>query len=258
VLRLAGAIDAKDAWIGGKLVVVQTGDQIDRGDDDRAILELFDALRDSAEATGGRVVSLNGNHETMNVALDLRYVTPGAFAAFADVPTSGVPAGVLAELAPAQRGRAAAFFPGGPFARRLARRDVVVIVGETVFVHGGVTQEHVRYGLARINREVRGWMTSGGSPPAPIVSPDGPVWSRAYSDDTRALDCEGLAATLAALGAKRMVVGHTPHTGGVSPACDGRVYRIDTGIARYYGGPAEALEIRGSQVAVLRVGGSAR
>ena len=25
-LRLAGAIDAKDAWIGGKLMVVQTGD----------------------------------------------------------------------------------------------------------------------------------------------------------------------------------------------------------------------------------------
>src|SRR5262245_45911028 len=31
-LVLAGAIDDKDAWIGGKLVVVQTGDEIDRGD----------------------------------------------------------------------------------------------------------------------------------------------------------------------------------------------------------------------------------
>jgi len=53
-----------------------------------------------------------------------------------------------------------------------------------------------------------------------------------------------------------MVVGHTPHTGGITPACDARVYRIDTGIARYYGGPAEVLEIRGDQVAVLRVGGA--
>ncbi len=50
VLRLAGAIDENDRWIGGDLVVVQTGDQLDRGDDERAILDLFARLRDEAEA----------------------------------------------------------------------------------------------------------------------------------------------------------------------------------------------------------------
>src|SRR4051812_23194950 len=42
VLRLAGAIDASDRWIGGALVVVQTGDMLDRGDGERAIVDLFD------------------------------------------------------------------------------------------------------------------------------------------------------------------------------------------------------------------------
>ncbi|HEY2510000.1 MAG TPA: metallophosphoesterase, partial [Polyangiaceae bacterium] len=76
-LRLAGAIDAHDRWIGGSLMVVQTGDEIDRGDDDRAILDDVDAWRDQARASGGAFLALLGNHELMNAALDFRYVTPG-------------------------------------------------------------------------------------------------------------------------------------------------------------------------------------
>src|SRR4051794_38999116 len=43
-LKLAGAIDDKDHWAGGALMVVQTGDQLDRGDGERAILDLLDRL----------------------------------------------------------------------------------------------------------------------------------------------------------------------------------------------------------------------
>src|SRR4051794_29951374 len=44
-LRLAGAVDAQDKWVGGALVVVQTGDEVDRGDDDRTILDLVESLK---------------------------------------------------------------------------------------------------------------------------------------------------------------------------------------------------------------------
>src|SRR4051794_30279189 len=54
-LRLGGAIDDGGRWIGKKLVVVQTGDQLDRGDDEPQILELFARLRGEAEAAGGAV-----------------------------------------------------------------------------------------------------------------------------------------------------------------------------------------------------------
>src|SRR5689334_22177737 len=52
-LRAAGAIDERDRWAGGDLVVVQTGDVLDRGDDERAILELIARLESEARAAGG-------------------------------------------------------------------------------------------------------------------------------------------------------------------------------------------------------------
>jgi hypothetical protein len=251
-LRLAGAIDDKDRWIGGKLVVVQTGDEIDRGDDDRAVIELFDRLADSAQATGGAVRPLVGNHEAMNVAGDFRYVTAKGLSAFADVDVKRVPAAVAAQFPVEARGRLAAFRPGGPFAERLSRRPGIFVVGRTLFVHGGVTLDHVRYGIARFNRELSRWMSGEGAPSALAADPEGPLWTRRYSDDKAGVDCERLGTALAALELDRMVVGHTPHLEGVSSACEGKVWRIDTGLSAFYGGAHEVLEIRGGAVNVLR------
>lgn len=250
-LRLAGAIDDRDRWVGAKLVVVQTGDEIDRGDDDRAVIELFDRLADAAHGAGGEVRALVGNHEAMNVAGDFRYVTKASFAAFGDVDTRKVPGPVLAQFPVEARGRLAAFYPGGPFALRLSQRNAVIVVGDTLFVHGGVTVEHVRYGLARFNREVSRWMSGQGAP-SPLASEEqGPLWTRRYSNDEQPVDCAELAATLDALEIKRMVVGHTPHKDGITSACDGRVWRIDTGLSHYYEGPVQVLEIKGDKATVL-------
>jgi len=57
---------------------------------------------------------------------------------------------------------------------------------------------------------------------------------------------------LDALGAKRMVVGHTVQAGGITEACDGKVRRIDVGLSSYYGGPIQALEIKGEDIKVLK------
>ena len=60
------------------------------------------------------------------------------------------------------------------------------------------------------------------------------------------------AETLTQLGVKRMVVGHTVHTDGIVRNCDGRVWCIDVGMASFYGGHTEVLEIVGDQVKPLR------
>jgi hypothetical protein len=250
-LRLAGAIDDSERWIGEDLSVVQTGDELDRGDHEREIVDLFTRLAAAAPERGGRVVALNGNHEIMNVQGDFRYVTPGGLTAFAGVS----PRSPLSQTARAPYAeRAAAFLPGGAYALELAERDVIAIVGDSVFVHGGVLPVHVRYGIDRINREARQWMKEGGRvAPDAVAGQAAPIWVRDYSLDPMAAGvCDVLGEVLAALGAKRMVVGHTVQRGGISSACGDRVYRIDVGLSRYYGeGPIQVLEIADGQVRIL-------
>src|SRR5690606_11407099 len=120
-----------------------------------------------------------GNHEIMNAAFDFRYVTEGALTAFQDV-NANVPK--VPGLDGSQRGRAAAFAPGGPYAKKVADRPVVARVGDSIYVHGGVLPKHVRYGLDRINEEARAWLEGGGGDlPRQLASDDAPIWSRMYS-----------------------------------------------------------------------------
>jgi hypothetical protein len=170
----------------------------------------------------------------MNVAADLRYVTPTSAAAF-------------------EMGRAEAFAPGAPYAVRLSQWPVIHQIGDTVFVHGGVLPHHVRYGVDKLNRETSAWMRGQGPVPALLTQEDAPIWTRVYSAPGMQAACVELGQALHALGAKRMVVGHTPQPGGINAACEGRVWRIDTGLSRYYGGPMQVLELLpGSEPRVLR------
>jgi hypothetical protein len=250
--RLAGAIDETDRWVGGDLVVVQTGDQLDRGDGEIELLGLLDRATAEAAVAGGMVQVLNGNHELMNVQGKMRYVTPGGFAAFRGLPGLDLRNPELARHPEAERARRAAFAPGGPFALRLARRNVVVVVGDTVFVHGGVLPPAVAYGLARLNTETRAWLRGElPEPPEILLSRFGPVWSRHYSANPGATDCALLARTLRMLGAARMVVGHSTQEGGINAKCGGLVWCIDVGLSSHFGGPTQVLELRGGTPRVL-------
>ena len=102
------------------------------------------------------------------------------------------------------------------------------------------------------------------SPTSVLTDPLGPLWYRGLvgRDAGRAggarddaappaphLTAEQeLDAVLAAYGAKRLVIGHTPSLQGIVITNDGRLARIDTGNSRYYGGPLSWLEIIGDQM----------
>lgn len=234
-LRAAGAIDDHDKWIGGDLVVVQTGDVLDRGDDEQAILELLEKLAGDAKASGGALIQLLGNHELMNAAGDFRYVTPGGARDFGG-------------------DRKAALAPGGVWAKKLAAHNVIAIVGDNVLSHAGVIPEWVTH-VDEVNMASRCWLDGqAGGPrdrtPA-LVSDDSPVWTRVYGIDG-AVDCAQLDHVLEQLHAKRMIVGHTVQEHGITSACDGKLWRIDVGLSKVYGGPIEVLEVTGDNARVLK------
>nr|ADE75787.1 unknown [Picea sitchensis] len=272
-LMAAQVMDENNQWIGGKTTVVQVGDLLDRGGEEIKVIYLLEKLKQQAEKSGGRVVILNGNHEIMNVEGDFRFVTPAAmdeFKGWAHWYTVGndmknlceglghqrdIFEGIPAVLPEAWRARIAALRPGGPISSRfLSTHPTVVIVGGSVFVHGGLLPTHVYHGLERINEEVKDWILGGKGNRGPpyLHGSDAVVWLRKFSRDDS--HCSLLEKALSSIpGAKRMVVGHTIQTLGINGACENRVIRVDVGMSKgCINGIPEVLEIKGdSELRVL-------
>jgi len=246
--RLAGATDDRDAWIGGNLVIVQMGDLIGRGKDDREVLDFVIDLQTRARAAGGTLHVLLGNHEVFAARPDHRWVDPDAFAAFAGIAGLNLRHPSLIDLPPGERARAAALMPGGVYSKHLSTFPAVLRVGDTVFAHAGVLPMWARYGIDRINAEVREWLTGRTSePPATLGLDDGSLddgvmWSRHFAAAPDEVACALLKESLSILGARRMVVAHTVRPE-IRSRCDEQVWMIDVGISRYYGGELQALEI---------------
>ncbi|MCB9777110.1 MAG: metallophosphoesterase [Alphaproteobacteria bacterium] len=238
VLQLAGVVDEAGRWSGGRTVLVQTGDTTDRGPDSKEVIELLDRLEEEAEAAGGRVVALLGNHEVMNLTGDLRYVSPD------DVADFGSP-----------EARAAAFGPQGTLGRWLRERDAVAIVDDTVFVHGGVTAVAAVRGADGLSADVRAAIDT--DPRAAVLGPEGPLWYRGYLQAPEPLACQELERALQALGARRMVVGHTTQKSGrVAVRCEGRLLGIDLGISDHYGRHLGAVELVGGDARAIYPSGA--
>jgi hypothetical protein len=154
-----------------------------------------------------------------------------------------------------------AWGPSGELGKWATRNPAVLRIGGTLFAHGGISAEYARLPLEEINKRVAAAMAGGDESPTGILSnPLGPLWYRGLV--VRDADAEmlragtkppappltpdqELTAVLAAYGAQRLVIAHTPDLKGIQISADGRLARIDTGISRFYGGPLTWLEISG-------------
>jgi 3',5'-cyclic AMP phosphodiesterase CpdA len=273
-LRGAGIVDAKGRWIAGATHLVQTGDIPDRGPDTRRIVEHMAELAKQAAKKGGRVHNLMGNHEAMNATGDLRYVVPGEYAAFADAKSAErrdrYYATVLARLAKDDPARFAALpadhrakwndeHPLGWVEHRAAwdprwnakgemllwtlQEPVAIQVNDLLFVHGGIGPAYCGNDLASMTRMAHEALRRA-DPASPGILEDenGPLWYRGLAGLAPATPVAIVDAMLAAHGARRIVIGHTPTGGVVWPRLDGRVVMIDTGMSAVYGGHVGWLE----------------
>jgi hypothetical protein len=276
----AGGADepsASTSWAAGPTLAVQLGDILDRGGDELRLLYLLRRLALSAESRGGALLPILGNHEVMNVSGDFRFATQQGFQEFSAWagwyraglaikrrceglepqprnPFLGVPRafpGVKPEFWDGMRSRLAALRPDGPIAKRfLADLPTVLVVGDSVFVHGGLLEANVEYGLERINAEVCEWIRGSGGvsarSPEYVRGRDAVVWLRRFSDGYNC-DCQRLEGVLGMIpGAKRMVMGHTIQTEGINAVCGIQAVRVDVGLSKGCGnGLPEVLEING-------------
>lgn len=296
----ARIIDRRNHWAGGKSILVQLGDIVDREPDSLKIIRNLIALQKEAARTGGRVVVLVGNHEAMNMTGDLRYVTPGECAAFANADSGRLRERVYAAnkpaIAAAYRARSpamtddaihadwlaqyplgklehqAAWSPTGELGRWTIANRAVAKIGDTVFVHGGISVRYAAIPLDDINRRVTAALKAHDDGPESILyDPFGPLWYRGLiirqEDAANSIPAPGqpapvqpaataaypsiddeLTIALSSTGARRMVIAHTPHLAGIVISNGGRLARIDTGNSRFYGGKLSFLEIVGDQL----------
>ena len=275
-LELGKVMDADGRWIGGDTVLVQVGDILDRGDNELAIMRKFASLAKQARKAGGDVLVVHGNHEIMNVLGDFRYATKGAYAECARYaeakrnkqieklgsenvpPLPEVPNDVNPETYRGVLARRDLFLPGGEMALKMAKNPTVLQVGDTVFAHAGIDMRAVEYGFQALNDDVAAWMAGvKKTPPNMVLEEKGVVWTREYGGadagvTAEASACRRLGEALDAVGAKRLVVGHTPQQGGVSSGCSGRLWRSDVGVSRgIYGAKPQVIEIVNGRVRVL-------
>ncbi|MDA1314391.1 MAG: metallophosphoesterase [Acidobacteria bacterium] len=272
VLRSAGLIDEQNHWTGGDTHLVQTGDVPDRGPGTRKIIDLLMDLEQQAEKAKGYVHALIGNHESMNMFGDLRYVHPGEYASFADDKSAerreqeyerhrkelegNPPAAGLPEFNDAYRERwfadhplgyfehREAFAPGGKYGKWILGHNAVIKINNTLFLHGGIGPKYVTESIKGLNRSIESELRDFSKLRGGVnIDPGGPLWYRGLAQYSEADEEQHLEAVLKAYGVKRIVIGHTVSPGTIWPRFRGRVVMIDVGMAAHYGGRVACLLI---------------
>jgi hypothetical protein len=237
ILIDAKVINKDIVWIADppNTIVVQMGDQVDSINRDPT-LEDWEVLPDvemiyftnllnkMALSKGGRVISLIGNHELMNIIGNYSYVSRNS-------------------LNNNNNNRSDLFKPGGSLSAILSQRPIIVKIGGFLFCHAGLTQDHLNIlkkydkDVSYINTIWKNFIKTNAILLEDkeifeniILGNDGILWTRDLND------AEGVMKMLDSIDCLYMFVGHTvvEHV----KLINHRIWYTDTGISRSFGNTA--------------------
>jgi hypothetical protein len=259
LLKVAGLVDEKLHWTGGRAHLVQTGDVVDRGPDSLKALDLLRRLQSEAPKTGGAVHPLIGNHEAMRILGDMRYVHSGEYQAFVNDKSETVrrqyvlqdpDSRTLADTPLGLVEMRSAFGHGGDYGKWLRSLDAVMRIDRIMFMHGSLSLQTAARPCDEMNKTIRRELdrdldrTRMDPQKTLAAGENGPLWYRGVNTIAE----EDVDQILKLADARAIVVGHTvSQTGRIGVRFGGKVFSIDTGMQPAYvpTGHASALEIVG-------------
>lgn len=268
-------VDEKLHWIGGKTHLVQIGDVLDRGDKAKDIFNLIKSLEKEAAEAGGMVHMLIGNHEEINImGYYFDYPDYWTIAQFLDFlpddykkkkerefkkrteDSGNIDAEWLKLMKEPGEGRDNYNMNfNWLYGRWIAEEhNAVIKINDTVFVHGGISEKYSTWKLKDINNlyykefqdhfrredQVENYRAKI------IFNPEGPLWYRDLAVWAEQPFASQVNKILANLGAKQIVIAHTPIIRDVPSRFGYKVWFVDTGISSAYrraGGFLSALII---------------
>jgi hypothetical protein len=246
-------IDDKLRWSFGRGQLVFLGDVFDRGAHQTEILWLIYALEAEARKARGAVHFVIGNHESMVLLGDLRYLNPK----YARAATAlGV--GSYREL----------FGVNSVLGQWLRSRPAVFKLNDLLCLHGGISPELVDRGLTlpQVNSTLRAVLNDPDAADLDreragfLSGQNGPLWYRGYFAEhagAQAASADDIGRIRQHFGVGRILVGHTT-VPTMAPLYDGQVIAVQVYPKRAANGVVtfEALMIRNGKLLRAKPDGS--
>lgn len=227
LLQRHGVVDEHLQWRFGAGHLVIAGDVMDRGPQVTEILWFLYQLEQQAIQAGGRVHLLLGNHETMVLRADLRYIHDK----YRQVSS------LLG------RSYQQLYSADSVLGDWLRSKPVLVQINDSIFLHAGLHPDYLALGLsvAAVNEHYRQGLGLSKSllKQQPVLEflygSLGPLWYRGYFRDKDAIQSPALDQLLQQLQLRRIVVGHTSMDA-IYSHWQGRVLSLDSSIKKGVGG----------------------
>lgn len=238
LLQQQGIIDQHLQWQFGRGHLVIVGDIVDRGEAVTESLWLLYQLEQQALKAGGQVHLLLGNHETMVLYGDLRYVNAKYLHVAQQLGTdySGL------------------FSKDTVLGAWLRSKPVLVQINDMLFVHAGLHPDYMALDmtLSEVNEHFRQSLGVAKSElkEVPILNflygSLGPIWYRGYFREQHAITDNQLTTLLRQLNVSRIVVGHTSMDG-IYSHHQGQVISVDSSIKKGVSGQLLLWDDKGLQ-----------